>query len=289
MTVRLLDWGACHSCHMAAKRQPCFFCGVMGKSEEHFIPQWLDKIFPALEPGDVGRLMFEQGVPEIADTVTRREAHVSRAAAVPVPGFCVPCNSGWMSRLEDRVKAFAVPMIKDEGAIGLTVANQLDLATWFAKLTVVQEAMRGPVGPTSTAEERLLMSQQHRPPVTFAVRIARYSGDWRWLAWREVGVLDPSRPEETRYSCSTFVVGALIGQVVINPSKSKANPLVARGPVFEDSVSIFPFVEYMPWPPQKSIDEAALTAFARSLTIPVNGEHPLGADPKGPHDGELAG
>ncbi len=140
-------------------------------TREHVIPAWVDEILSELEVTDgypeqrwVSR--FTSGG---VDAVDRQ--HPSSGATVVVRSVCEDCNGGWMSRLEDLVRAKLGAMIRGH-TMTLTPEEQLDIGTWSSKTAIAMEAY-APAMAVTTLADRQLVRSDGRPPSHHRVRLAR--------------------------------------------------------------------------------------------------------------------
>ena len=116
----------------------CIFCGQDfpgGRSEEHVIPQWLQKelsikntiVFPILIETN------ENGFKPEPAYVRRHTFHGLIEGRV-----CKSCNCGWMSKLEELASPVLLPLINRQRLVeGLGPAERLIIARWAAKTAYV--------------------------------------------------------------------------------------------------------------------------------------------------------
>ena len=127
--------------------RPCMFCGVRRPgnrmSGEHLWSDWMKDLLP---PGTeyIEELINFTAPPvkKIKDVITRSRqggAHTKKIEVV-----CGDCNSVWMSKLENRVKPFAAPMIKGQ-FVALDKAARISLAKWITLKILVLE-QEHPIG-----------------------------------------------------------------------------------------------------------------------------------------------
>jgi hypothetical protein len=108
----------------------CMFCNKKANTKEDAWPVWLMKRFP---DSDSAYMDAERG---------GRKLGIWRASKprLPVKWVCASCNSGWMSRLENRAKP-VIESILDEKVTSLSVSAQAILARWSVKTVMVLEAI----------------------------------------------------------------------------------------------------------------------------------------------------
>lgn len=129
---------------MSNQRQfVCPFCGSVGKrSDEHVWAQWLRDTEGArtlLQDSHGERIpMPSDVVRKDADGRYRTVSEPRGTYAKLLPHVqvrvCEPCNTGWMSRLEEQVKQLVAPFVfHGERHVTLSVDDVLTLATWATK------------------------------------------------------------------------------------------------------------------------------------------------------------
>lgn len=102
------------------------------------------------------------------DGKLRRESAVVGRMAKWLPNVkvtvCEPCNSGWMSSLEDATKTILAPLILDGAShVRLSRENLLTLATWATKSWMAYALLSGPQQNPFTTEEYRSMAADPRP------------------------------------------------------------------------------------------------------------------------------
>lgn len=126
---------------MSKPANRCRFCGGPGSSKEHSLPSWVTRAMtPELGPGVSATFRHrsenpDAGIP-LAEKTTKGAAFVTRA-------FCEPCNTGWMSRLENAAQQILEPMIRGKGR-ALCSDDQHVLALWAIKTVLAFQTMEEP-------------------------------------------------------------------------------------------------------------------------------------------------
>jgi hypothetical protein len=131
----------------------CPFCGSVGKgSDEHVWSQWLRETegAKALLQNSHGErtAMPSDVIRKDADGRYRTVSEPRGSYAKLLPHVqvrvCEPCNTGWMSRLEDQVKQIVAPFVFDgDSHVTLSADDLLILATWATKSWMAY-ALTGP-------------------------------------------------------------------------------------------------------------------------------------------------
>jgi hypothetical protein len=91
-----------------------------------------------------------------------------------VNAVCKPCNEGWMARLENQVRPFLTPMIRDGAETVLSREQQFSLARWMLKTAMVFE-FTNPATPFYTFNDRDALRNGLLIGAT-VIWIARYEG-----------------------------------------------------------------------------------------------------------------
>ena len=115
----------------------CVFCGLDRKpSKEHIYPDWLRQCLGAV--GKTETVRSEFGVEQAAWPTTGLTWILPRK-------ICRKCNSGWMSRLEDRVKEWICPIALGQ-RIELSPGVLQVIATWASLKAVLFALRQRPTG-----------------------------------------------------------------------------------------------------------------------------------------------
>lgn len=161
----------------------CIFCGGQPVSKEHLFAEWLIPLFPrdASTSHTFGTFNWRDGNASgspYQPTTQPRQGHVG---SKKVRVVCQPCNSGWLSRLEERTKPILIPMICGDRC-NLTPEYQQVLSAWAAKTSTVADCVL-PRDNRISQDEKVWIMERQEPPQTWHVWIAAYNGEsWRDLA-----------------------------------------------------------------------------------------------------------
>ncbi|MEY9937308.1 hypothetical protein [Streptacidiphilus sp. MAP5-3] len=161
----------------------CIFCGkARGMSREHLWPDYLSDYTSTDDDTrtsvSVGFTHDDSGVAHIFPKETREQA--GSALQFSMREVCEPCNNGWMSRLEERLKPRLLGLMRAE-RMTLDADEIALLATWATKTTMVHEFLSSPGDdptprPTATADMRRFLMNQQLPPPHTKVWVARHFG-----------------------------------------------------------------------------------------------------------------
>jgi hypothetical protein len=128
----------------------CIFCGRGPTTEEHAIPDWLNREF-AGRPSEV--------------TFRGRSRNVKTVLEFPVKPHlvCRRCNEGWMSRLEAHTKPQILAMLQQR----IQLVPPFPITAWAVKTVMVMEQLfADQQGVYYTGDERraFMEDSRHEPP-----------------------------------------------------------------------------------------------------------------------------
>jgi hypothetical protein len=193
---------------------------------------------------------------------------------------CEPCNTGWMSRLQEAAKPILIPLMTG-APITLRLKHLKLLSRWIA-MTVMTVEFLPPAGNTViTQDERNFVHAGEGAPSNWRIWIGRHKrGAWKGHLVRQsipltFGEEIPQITKDGHYwpntQCSTFIAGELYVTVISSALRSvpfkwrfneRANSLLREiWPVRDRVIS---------WPPPDALtDQDALriaSAFAKKVT-----------------------
>jgi hypothetical protein len=95
------------------------------------VPDWLTDFFLG-----IGVTVFDTGTGNLAGEATR--TWKMQGVDHKIRAVCVPCNTGWMSQLEKKVKPVLIPLLLAEGLpLTLSSSEQDLLAVWAYKTALI--------------------------------------------------------------------------------------------------------------------------------------------------------
>lgn len=234
-------------------------CGNVGKlSREHAIPKWTHKVLdPSLS--SIGHKY--EGPP---DSGILREWRAC-GPDVKAKDICVPCNNGWMERLERAARPMLKPLILGEPCALSTLDGKL-LTRWFLKTSVMLE-LAGSQGQRTipTAVERWVY--EDRTP-TEGVAL------WLGSARRPHGAASGGRSAETRLGaeppCPAWMFVIILGRLVLAAIGEVARTPVLDGPLAGALCRVWPTPLVLASPPRVRLSRKqvplVLHMLAASLT-----------------------
>ena len=252
-----------------SNRRTCAFCGASGVkiSNEHAWPNWIRALFPAGPTTIIGTRPGRKNV-----VFSPPEGDMG----VTVNVVCkATCNEGWMSALEESVKPFLAPMIRDGAATTLTPIQQATLTRWALKTAMVFEFTDRTSEPFYTFEERDALRRRLLPMGSTIIESARHHGQ-RFLSTAHARRMTFTGTVKSRaFPLSAVSTTISVGQFVVQvfslrstvdagmwvPWDSEFTPCVVRlWPPVKDSLPT--------WPAAETLDDGALERFITRLPPP---------------------
>lgn len=239
----------------------CVFClADENLSGEHVWPEWVRKHLPVRADLQAPYIWTQAG--EVV-----REAENIKLADIKVRRVCVPCNTGWMARIEEAAEDVLADLIKgnprtlDQEAMAIA-------ATWgYLKCLVVDLSMNGRqtlVVPVVHAWFR----QFQRPPDSALVALACYGGV-RYPLYAMAGRNPFNIPGDTggSYTVEMYTMVLGVGHLVVKVAGHHLPIPVDLSPAAGDrqfTSRVWPQPDgTVRWPPGSMLDDTSLPEFAR--------------------------
>jgi hypothetical protein len=211
---------------MSKPAKQCVFCGKTGVTKGHIWPDWLSKVLPRVGTHNeqvVGAVhTFE---PKMKGPEFKRVVRPGHAGGRKPRNSCADCNGGWMSRIEQRAKAYATPLIQGT-TCALDERGQRALAALLCLITVRTEFAELNTISVSK-EDRDWLREKMEPPPLWQIWIARYIGTEPENHWcRHFGmqlVPSPDVKLETP-ECNTQTTTLVLGQLCAHAFSSSVFP-----------------------------------------------------------------
>jgi hypothetical protein len=161
-------------------RGRCIFCGAYGLTREHMWADWLRAYIPRTMTEHHYRsvLMYPEGE-EVSLKRQTGDPHSRRIKCV-----CEPCNTGWMSRLQEDTKPFLVPMLTGT-SMGLHRRAQTILAAWIAMTAMVAE-FSNPERLGILQADRDWLQTHRTAPAHWRIWLGRQSRRHTHMYWHNV-------------------------------------------------------------------------------------------------------
>ena len=238
----------------------CWFCrSDKAGSREHMFPRWLNEVIP----GQVGPLLDVRENQETETGVFRRKWLRTGPARETVRSVCKDCNTGWMSRLEERAKLLLSPLIRG-GSASLKGAELVLVAAWATKTATVIESRNPPEQCVSTPETRAIVMNEERPPASVQVDAFTFEGEPLSGYWRHAAAVsrrsarDPA--DISNYAVTVMTFGHLGLRVVDDRADWRDLLSGIKAPGIPGVVSIYPSLSALSWPLVPVLKDADLEA-----------------------------
>jgi hypothetical protein len=178
----------------------CAFCANRADSREHAWADWAIERFYA--PGN--KIVGEVGTrPFIADPLQK---------SLRVRCVCIPCNTGWMKKLQDAVIPFAGLLMQDV-ALELDMDQQWILAQWAMMTAMVFEYTNDTRDLFYTDDTRATLRTRGALPDNTSMFVARNTGDETFFTLANEFRSDQPHSQLRGY-ITTMAYKALVIQVV---------------------------------------------------------------------------
>lgn len=243
----------------------CGFCGSAGVSKEHLWAGWLAATVLESRAPD-GDKTFQAQIERGGETKTFPNRDLELTVKMP----CEPCNNGWMSDLENDVRAFLSGMAFGGAKTILDRARQRSLVRWLVKTAMVAEF-------TSPSTEQKYFTEVERRE--FKGLLAIPENLWIWL-----GRYDGVRPLHSLqlrgprsadsppvlYSL-TFGANCFVGQVfACRDPKWFRLAAATQGPRL---LLLYPNQDdWISWPPANTIDDDELDVLDSRFAAAIGGK-----------------
>ena len=240
----------------------CIFCGRKGEmTDEHLWPKWVRR---TLDESEWGKVVPHSVHPHDRPPRGWREPVFNKR----LPSVCTPCNTGWMSKVEDAAKGHAEPLVRGEPRVlGLRARHRI--ATWaYLKVLLCEHLDKSQrLVPPDRYSWFYEHNRQGEPnlPRSAAVFIAAHVGQlYGQYAHRGLAPPDQRFPEIDTF-VGTFTARHLVLQVTENLSGKRPVDFVREPLGARRHQQIFPRLRRVRWPLGPPLDDQELTAFAGPL------------------------
>ena len=183
----------------------CIFCGGGPTTDEDLFPDWINKEF-----GDLKGLFEWQALP--GDGGEGRSWKARKLASIRYRVVCGPCNNGWMSRQEEKVKPILVDFITGK-ARKLTQQEQLELGVWATIKAYVRDANTSL--PVSDQQSRQTLMDHLMPAQNVRVFISTLKDHGTFGCWHhQVNLAEQKVGQPGDGFSFTIVLGHGVVQVI---------------------------------------------------------------------------
>jgi hypothetical protein len=170
----------------------CLFCDrrrpEVEMSHEHGVPKWIRRI-PSVKKNivlakgakyrDIPITQLDPSTQSVRTTVVQTKTKALHVTQMTLD-VCKECNTGWMARLEEKIKDMLTPAIEGHN-VKLTRAQAALVSLWAAKTAAVAELDVPQMAVIDRTQRELIFGQQM--PRGFAVYSARAAmpGHMTWV------------------------------------------------------------------------------------------------------------
>lgn len=221
----------------------------MASSREHFLPEWLQKLFPSDE--------MAVHLREIGDVKTSWE---KKRFSEKTKRVCGDCNEGWMSRLEEATKSVLAPVVTRSGPCAFDLRAQWLAAQWATKTCYVFQTQ----GPEMLAPQMnpVLLRMNGKPPPQVSVffgshyRALRDPGNSVYMQKPISFCLEGEPAEATReFGYLSFLAVGAISFLIVEHRFSEYIEVVLGEHTSKMFKKIWPWcAEAIAWPPEVLMD-----------------------------------
>jgi hypothetical protein len=177
-----------------------------------------------------------------------------------ISSACVDCNTQWMSRIQDRTSAFAIPLVRGEFPY-LEDVQRTTLATWAIMVTMNLEYF-DPETVRIPQSQRTILMQTEAPPPHWYVAIARYQGTvfngtfhHRAMGFRSIHAPNTVADEDNAQS-TVFGLGKTLFHTVSAGSAHTLESLIGDSSDYGDMLGMRGL-----WPQHRGSLDAAIRPF----------------------------
>jgi hypothetical protein len=199
-----------------------------------------------------GQKHFRAEIERGGETSNYRNPTLEQRVGMP----CERCNSGWMSTLENEVKAFAEPMVRSGETVLLSPERQTTMARWAIKTAMVYEFTAAPEEPKYFSDaERQAFKERFEIPENLWLWSGRYDGvrPLHAVLRRAPRGLGPPVIHSLTLSANFLVL-----QVFAYRLAAGDLARVASATKRERLLLVWPAPGWQSWPPNTTIDDDAL-------------------------------
>jgi hypothetical protein len=253
----------------AAKQ--CYFCGRTGSmSKEHAWPQWLGR-GAEVEPTQTTRTLgFRRtAVDTYSETVTEVTTKPGSVLTTRIREVCVACNSGWMSRLEQDVRAPLERLWAPDHPFGFTSLTPSEVhavAAWAVKTAWVRERVQqGSVTPTASMRQDF--ADTGTPPEFTSVWVGRHRGLSNFGVYvAQIDALHQDEPWHAKASRHVLICTLTFRGLSILVRTDDGWGVPQFAPPEDRWARLWPRDLGLPWPPARVVTDDDVLAVAAGFS-----------------------
>lgn len=159
----------------------CAFCDNVADSEEHYLGQWLDKIFVRSHSDRHYKDLFNHRsgpLQPIVEASRKRKVRNGNLTTLRKKIVCQKCNNGWMSEIQERASAHLRRLIANEDHVVNKSAME-DVGKWATMVTMTFE-FDDPAYMATPKSQRIYFKEHRRTPPDWCIWLGRHSGE-QWV------------------------------------------------------------------------------------------------------------
>ena len=258
----------------------CIFCGDKPLTKEHLFADWMKSY--------IDRALIHHNIETALDFPDHQDSSIKQRSGDPhsrrIKCVCKPCNSGWMSQLQEKTKPIFIPMLQG-GETNLHRRAQRQIATWVV-MTVMAGEFIDLDHVTISVEERRQFRLDRSVQAHWKIWIGahRRRKEARWIhkamsfTEKEVEAIYSQTPDRANSQATTILLGK---HLIIHVMSSPIKPRLIRTWQFPQHFAPF-MLQIWPirnasvsWPPERAMtDKGILTVsgdlYGRSLHVVRN-------------------
>jgi hypothetical protein len=252
---------------MGTTPKKCIFCGGRPLTKEDVWPTWLTQYVPRDLPSYSDSVNTISASGEITTVRKKRSGDPRSRRAKCV---CATCNSGWMSRLQERAKPIVLALVRGTETT-LSVRDQDLLSAWATMSTITSEYFN-PSQVAISARHRRRFWKTQRALKNWKIWIGNYRrGEWKpYRAHNAWTYVKSSRPRRKPPPPNTQTTTLVFGQLYLHVTSSEISNIIKRL-AFPEPLTNTILKQIWPartgtlrWPPRQTMndrDADTVTAF----------------------------
>jgi len=212
---------------MASSVRSCIFCGGGPLTQEHVFAEWIKPYIPKLHIRQELHAYSERRQGGV--WIPKRERKGQRTGnpySWKVKCVCAPCNSGWMSGIQEKAKPFLIPLFEGAPTALDDEAQQL-VAAWVTLASIVAEFDKRSERAVPDKERQRFYREKATPADTWKIWIGAYpESAAQGFYWHTtIPISSPEHVPEggdpdfpyAHTQTTTFVVGKLYAHAFSSP------------------------------------------------------------------------
>jgi hypothetical protein len=238
------------------KTKECAFCPVVAKlTGEHVWSDWMNAFLSSR------RFVFEKKeISKPQKTLTWEMAGLDLKTNV----VCGPCNSGWMSRIDnDEAKPAIGPLLIDLTVRRISIHRQISIAIFGFKTCVVGDYIGTDGTPVFTREERYAFHETLMIPSGIFMWIGALRGTNKGIFTTRHLKTEARSENDLGLYVFTFSAGHFVMQLACarwaTGDPNRQFPILQQNPVWDSRmIPFYPPTGAIQWPPPECLTHNSL-------------------------------